>query len=48
MPELTEWLQLMLAEIVRKREDAERAQDEDAKRQTEQAGVAQAPAPRHG
>lgn len=35
MAQLSEWLQLMLAEIVRKREDAERAQDEDAKRRKE-------------
>ena len=29
---LSEWLQLMLAEISRKRDDAERARDEDARR----------------
>jgi hypothetical protein len=36
MAQLTEWLRLMLAEIARKREDAERAQDEDAKRRKEE------------
>ena len=36
MAQLTEWLKLMLAEIARKREDAERALDEDAKREKEQ------------
>jgi hypothetical protein len=39
MPQLTEWLKLMVAEINRKREDAELAQKEDAARQKE------APAP---
>ncbi len=32
MPALSEWLQLMLAEIGRKREEAERARDEEAQR----------------
>jgi hypothetical protein len=32
MPALSEWLQLMLAEIARKRDESERARDEDAKR----------------
>ena len=32
MPALSEWLQLMLAEIARKRDDAERARDEEAQR----------------
>ena len=32
MPALSEWLQLMLAEISRKRDDAERAREEDARR----------------
>jgi hypothetical protein len=36
MAELTEWLKLMLAEIARKREDAERAREEDLRRQREQ------------
>jgi hypothetical protein len=35
MPALTEWLNLMLAEIASKREDAERARSEDAQRATE-------------
>ncbi len=39
MPQLTEWLKLMVAEINRKREDAEREKQEDATRQKE------APAP---
>jgi hypothetical protein len=33
---LSEWLQLMLAEIARKREDCERARDEEVKRVLEQ------------
>lgn len=32
MPALSEWLQLMLAEIARKRDDAERAREEEAER----------------
>jgi hypothetical protein len=35
MAALSEWLQIMLAEIARKREDLERAREEDAKRDTE-------------
>jgi len=35
MSELSEWLQLMLAEIARKRDELERAREEDAKRNTE-------------
>ena len=42
MPQLTEWLKLMLAEIARKREDAERAHEEDSRRQTEDAQQAAA------
>lgn len=38
MPQLTEWLKLMLAEIARKREDAERAREEDARRDREHVG----------
>ncbi|MEJ0037333.1 MAG: hypothetical protein WDO68_14855 [Gammaproteobacteria bacterium] len=41
MPQLTEWLKLMVAEINRKREDAERAKQEDAARQKEDAPAAQ-------
>ena len=36
MPQLTEWLKLMNAEIARKRDDAERAREEEAQRQSEQ------------
>ena len=39
MAQLTEWLKLMVAEINRKREDAERAKQEETARQKE------APAP---
>ena len=35
MPALSEWLQLMLAEIARKRDDLEHARVEDARRATE-------------
>jgi hypothetical protein len=35
MAALSEWLQIMLAEIARKREDLERARAEDAQRATE-------------
>ena len=35
MTVLSEWLQLMLAEIARKREEAERARAEEAQRQSE-------------
>lgn len=35
MAELSEWLQIMLAEIARKREDLERANEEEAKRDAE-------------
>lgn len=42
MAALSEWLQIMLAEIARKREDLERAREEDVKRDTEKvADVAQ-------
>jgi hypothetical protein len=36
MPALSEWLQIMLAEIARKREELERAREEDVKRESEQ------------
>jgi hypothetical protein len=46
MTPLSEWLQIMLGEIARKREDLERAREEEAKRDTEKvadsAPVAQA------
>ncbi len=32
MAQLSEWLRVMLAEIARKRDDAERAREEDARR----------------
>jgi hypothetical protein len=35
MAALSEWLQIMLAEIARKREEAERAREEDVKREAE-------------
>lgn len=35
MGELSEWLQIMLAEIARKRDDLERAREEDVKRDNE-------------
>jgi len=36
MAALTEWLQLMLAEIARKREESERAIEEEERRQVEE------------
>jgi hypothetical protein len=38
---LSEWLQLMLAEIARKREDLERARAEEAQRLTESEAALQ-------
>jgi len=35
--ELSEWLQLMLAEIARKREESERAQEEERQRAEERS-----------
>jgi hypothetical protein len=35
MPQLSEWLKLMLAEIARKRDDVEQARAEDTRRQQE-------------
>ena len=43
MPALSEWLQIMLAEIARKREDLERAREEEAKRDTEKAADSEPP-----
>ena len=40
MAALSEWLQIMLSEIARKREDLERAREEDVKRDTEKLGDA--------
>jgi hypothetical protein len=42
MPQLSEWLKLMLAEIARKGEDAERAREEEVRRQAEDAQQAAA------
>jgi len=42
LPALSEWLQLMLAEIARKREELERARSEQARRERE--GSANEPA----
>ena len=48
MTPLSEWLQIMLGEIARKREDLERAREEQAKRETETSGEAHSePAPRN-
>jgi hypothetical protein len=41
---LSEWLQIMLAEIARKREDLERAREEEAKRDAEKVADQAAPA----
>jgi hypothetical protein len=35
MAEVSEWLQIMLAEIARKRDDLERAREEEVKRNAE-------------
>jgi hypothetical protein len=40
---LSEWLQLMLAEISRKREELERAASEEAQRRREADAAAQSP-----
>jgi hypothetical protein len=53
MAELSEWLQIMLAEIARKRDDGERAREEDIKRNTEKSsdsvdGTAQRRTPGNG
>jgi hypothetical protein len=45
MAQLTEWLQLMVAEINRKREDAERERAEEQARQKEARQPASAAAP---
>jgi len=44
MAALSEWLQIMLAEIARKRDDAERAREEETKRETEKMQVSEQPA----
>ena len=43
MTALSEWLQLMLAEIARKREEQERARAEEAQRLTESEAGGSAP-----
>jgi hypothetical protein len=45
MAELSEWLQIMLAEIARKREELERAREEESKRDTEQVADTTQPTP---
>ena len=45
MAVLSEWLQLMLAEIARKREDLEQARDEETKREREAQPDASPPKP---
>jgi hypothetical protein len=40
MADVSEWLQIMLAEIARKREDLERAREEDSKRTAEKTSDA--------
>lgn len=45
MAALSEWLQIMLGEIARKREDLERARAEEAQRATEQAQRSAEPRP---
>lgn len=42
MAELSEWLQIMLAEIARKRDDLERAREEDSRRTSEKPSDAAA------
>ena len=42
MADLSEWLQIMLAEIARKRDDLERAREEDSKRTSEKTSDAAA------
>jgi hypothetical protein len=44
MAALSEWLQIMLAEIARKREDLERAREEEAKRDSEKVQDSAPPA----
>jgi hypothetical protein len=42
MAQLSEWLQIMLGEIARKREDFDRAHEEDVKRATEKVDASTA------
>ena len=41
MAALSEWLQLMLAEIARKRDDLDRAREEDTQRRRERTSLSQ-------
>ena len=41
MAALSEWLQLMLAEIARKKDDLERAREEDVQRRRETSSLSQ-------
>jgi len=43
MAPLSEWLQIMLGEIARKRDESERAREEDVKRSAEKVGNNAAP-----
>ena len=43
---LSEWMKVMLEEIARKREDAERGRTEQARRAAENRSVSPAPGPR--
>ncbi len=43
MAALSEWLQIMLAEIARKRDEVERAHEEDVKRESEKAQESEQP-----
>jgi hypothetical protein len=43
MAALSEWLQLMLAEIARKRDEVERAREEEAKRHGERSTPPETP-----
>ncbi len=43
MAALSEWLQIMLAEIARKRDEGDRAREEDVKRESEKAREHQQP-----
>ncbi|HUI62732.1 MAG TPA: hypothetical protein VLX90_21055 [Steroidobacteraceae bacterium] len=45
MAPLSEWLQIMLAEIARKRDEQERAHEEEVQRRRENADQPQTPAP---
>ena len=46
MAALSEWLQIMLGEIARKRDDQERAREEDVKREMEKGSESDADQPK--